>query len=160
MKFKINKKVLLIISIILLMIIIDQLIKIYVSNNIYNSSITLINGFLNLTYVENTGGAFGIGNNNIVFFIIVNIIIIGVLVKLLISKKEEINTITLISISLIIAGGMGNLIDRIFRAHVIDYIDITPIIKYPIFNFADICVVFGIALIIVDLIYRSKNERI
>lgn len=160
MKININKKVWLIITIMLLMIIIDQLIKIYVSNNIYNSSITLINGFLNLTYVENTGGAFGIGNNNIVFFIIVNIIIIGVLVKLLISKTEGINTITLISISLIIAGGIGNLIDRIFRAHVIDYIDITPLIKYPVFNFADICVVIGITLIIIDLIYRSKNERI
>ena len=156
MKIKINKKTLLVVIIILLMIIIDQSIKLYVLNNVYNSSKVIINGMLKLTYIENSGGAFGIGNNNIVFFIIVNIIIIGVLVKLLISKKEELNNITLISISLIIAGGIGNLIDRIFRGHVIDYIDISQLFKYPVFNFADICVVFGIVLIVISLIIKHS----
>lgn len=47
----------------------------------------------------------------------------------------------LISLATIVAGGIGNLIDRIFRGYVIDYIDITPLIKYPMFNIADICVV-------------------
>ena len=125
----------------MLVIIADQIIKVMIVSKIYNSSITIINGILNLTYVENTGGAFGIGSNSTVMFVIVNIIVITLITKFIISKKDEINYWTLISLTLIISGGIGNLIDRLFRGFVIDYIDINPLIKYPMFNIADICVV-------------------
>lgn len=155
-----NRKILLIISIIFLAIFIDQIAKEIIIKNIFNSSIEIIKGFLNFTYVENTGGAYGIGSNNIVMFIIINIIIIGILMKFVISKREEISTPLLIFISLIIAGGMGNLIDRIFRGYVIDFIDINPVFKYPIFNIADIFVVTGCIAIAIDLIYRTiKSEK-
>ena len=154
---KINVKIVLIVIIILFLIVIDQLIKYNVFNNLYNSSLSIINGFLNFTYVENTGGAFGIGSNNIVFFIIITVIVIGILIKLLLLKKEEINMSIIISFSLVIAGGIGNLIDRIFRGFVIDYIDISPLIKYPVFNFADICIVFGIIILGISLI-RNRDK--
>ena len=125
----------------MLVIIADQITKVMIVSKIYNSSITIINGILNLTYVENTGGAFGIGSNSTVMFVIVNIIVITLITKFIISKKDEINYWTLISLTLIISGGIGNLIDRLFRGFVIDYIDINPLIKYPMFNIADICVV-------------------
>lgn len=115
-----------------------------VVNNIYNSSIVIVNGFLSLTYVENTGGAYGIGNGSTLIFIIANIVVIGVLIIFILLKKDKLNVQTLISISAVIAGGIGNLIDRIFRGHVIDYIDINPLIKYPVFNIADICVVIRV----------------
>lgn len=129
------------IFIVLITICIEQLVKMVVVNRIYNSSIVIFNGFLNLTYVENTGGAFGIGNNSILIFIIANIILIGLLIKFVLSKRYEISTQVLSAISLIIAGGIGNLTDRVFRGYVIDYIDITPIIEYPVFNIEDVCVV-------------------
>ena len=141
------------------LIVIDQIIKIAVINNIYNSSITIIKGILNLTYIENTGGAFGIGNNNTLMFIIVNIIVITLIAKFIISKKDEISTYILISLGLIIAGGIGNLIDRIFRGFVVDYIDINPLIKYPVFNLADICVVVGCMIIGISLIIDVITER-
>lgn len=116
----------------------------FVVNNIYNSSIVIVNGFLNLTYVENTGGAYGIGSGSTLVFIIANALVIGVLIRFILLKKDKLNVQTLISISAVIAGGIGNLIDRIFRGHVIDYIDINPLIKYPVFNIADICVVIRV----------------
>ena len=154
---KIDVKIVLIVIIVLFFVIIDQLIKFSVFKNLYNSSVPLINGFLNLTYVENTGGAFGIGSNNIILFIIITVIVIGILIKLLLLKKEEINTNIIISFSLIIAGGIGNLIDRIFRGFVIDYIDISPLIKYPVFNLADICVVIGIIILGINLILNRNK---
>ena len=154
-----NKKILLIIFIILISICIDQIVKQIVIKNVFSSSIQIIKGVLNFTYVENTGGAYGIGSNNILIFIIINVIIIGILMKFVISKRDEINNALLIAISLIIAGGMGNLIDRIFRGYVIDFIDINPVFKYPVFNIADIFVVTGCIVIAIDLIYRTIKSK-
>lgn len=154
-----NKKILLIIFIILISICIDQIVKQIVIKNVFNSSIQIIKGVLNFTYVENTGGAYGIGSNNILIFIIINIIILGILMKFAISKREEIDTISLIAISLIIAGGIGNLIDRVARGYVIDFIDINPVFKYPVFNIADIFVVTGCIVIAIDLIYRTIKSK-
>lgn len=72
--------------------------------------------------------------------------------KFIISRINEINNKELSAMSLIIAGGIGNLIDRIFRGYVIDFIDINPVFKYPVFNIADICVVVGCIIIAIDLI--------
>ena len=147
------------ILIILIIICIDQAVKILVLGKLYNSSIVIFDGILNLTYVENTGGAYGIGSNSIIMFIIVNIIVITLLTKFILSKKDEINIVILISISLIIAGGLGNLIDRIFRGYVIDYIDINPLFKYPVFNIADICVVLGCTVVVTNLIINTIKEK-
>lgn len=154
-----NKKILFIVFIILISICIDQIVKQVIIKNILNSSIEIINGVLNFIYVENTGGAYGIGSNNILMFIIINVIIIGILMKFVISKRDEINNALLIAISLIIAGGIGNLIDRIFRGYVIDFIDINPVFKYPVFNIADIFVVTGCIVIAIDLIYRTIKSK-
>lgn len=99
----------------------------------------IVKGLLNLTYLQNTGGAYGIGSSNTVIFVIFNIIIITLLTMYILKNKTSIQLV--IGISLIIAGGIGNLIDRVFRGYVIDYIDINPLIKYPVFNIADMCVV-------------------
>lgn len=156
MKNKKNSKLLIIIFTIIIIILLDQIIKIYISNTLYNSSKVLIKGLLNFTYVENIGGAFGIGNN-VIILIIVNTILILLLLKFITSKINEISTHLLVPITSIVAGGIGNLIDRIFKGYVIDYIDINPLFKYPIFNFADMCIVLGSALVIINLIvYKEK----
>ena len=157
---KVSKKLVLLIIVIILIIAIDQIIKFSVFYNLYNSSIGVINGILNLTYVQNTGGAFGIASNNIIIFILVNLVIIGMLLRFVLIKIKELNNLEIISISLIISGGIGNLIDRVFRGYVIDYIDISPIISYPVFNFADICIVIGVIIIAVDLIINRKSMQV
>ena len=152
------KKKTFVIFIISLIICIDQLIKVNITENLYNDCKVLINGLINLTYVENTGGAFGIGDSNIWIVIILNIILIGLMVIYLFINIKKINTYTIISLALIISGGIGNLIDRIFKGHVIDYIDINPLFKYPIFNFADICVVMGITIFCITQIFSNYRR--
>lgn len=144
---------------IIFLIVIDQIIKFAIVKNIYNSSITILEGILNFTYVENTGGAYGIGNNSTVMFILVNMTIITLVIKFILSKINDISVFVLTGLGLILAGGIGNLIDRIFRGFVIDYIDISPLIKYPVFNLADICVVIGCIIIAINLMVNIIKER-
>jgi len=146
---------------IICLVTIDQLVKLNVIKNIYNTSTTVIDEVLNLTYIENTGGAFGIANNNTIMFVIINIIVITIISKIIILKRNEISTKILIGLGLILAGGIGNLIDRIFRGFVVDYIDFNPIIKYPVFNIADIYVVLGCMIIVINIIIgmiKKEND--
>ena len=126
-----KKKNILLILLIVFLIILDQATKIIVINTIKGESVNIINNFLNFTYVENSGVAFGINSNGRVTNIIINIIVMAVVIRFMLNQKEMMNKFTSISLSLILAGGFGNLIDRIFRGTVIDFID----------NFTDI---FGI----------------
>ena len=63
------------------------------------------------------------------------------------------------ALSFIIGGGLANLVDRLFRGYVIDYIDINNLFTYPIFNIADICIVIGVIMIICLLIIDTKNNK-
>lgn len=153
-----NKKNIILIILTIILIIIDQIIKLNVFNKLYNSSISVINGVLSLTYIQNTGGAYGVGTGNIVSFIIVNIIVIGLIIRFLILKNNQISNSIRIGLFMIIAGGLSNLIDRIYRGFVIDYIDFSKLIKFPIFNFADVCIVIGCIILIISIIKSSIKK--
>ncbi len=149
----------------LVLIAIDQIIKSLVLFNL-KGNINLINGFLNITYVQNRGGAFGIGQSNIITFIVVNIVVLGIIVKFMISQMNAMDKKTMIALTLILAGGIGNFLDRICRGFVIDYLDIAQFVKnYPVFNFADICIVVGWILLVISILIafkkapRSKMKR-
>lgn len=154
MKKNIFLKIITIIAILL-----DQAIKIVIKSKLFNSSIILIPHVLNCTYVQNTGAAFGIGSNSTSMFIAVNVVIIGLITYFIFSKGEELNKSILIALHLILAGGVSNLIDRIVRGCVIDYIDISPLIKYPVFNLADIFVVVGCSIIVISLIKDTITRK-
>ena len=154
MKKNIFLKIITIIAILL-----DQAIKIVIKSKLFNSSIILIPHVLNCTYVQNTGAAFGIGSNSTSMFIAVNVVIIGLITYFIFSKGEELNKSILIALHLILAGGVSNLIDRIVRGFVIDYIDISPLIKYPVFNLADIFVVVGCSIIVISLIKDTITRK-
>lgn len=143
----------------LIILLIDQITKVFVIKYFYNSSKILVPNVLNLTYVENTGAAFGIGSNSTIMFVIVNIIIIGLITYFIYAKKEDISNSMLFSLHLVLAGGIGNLIDRIFRGFVVDYIDINPLFKFPVFNFADVCITIGCAIVIIQLTISVIKER-
>lgn len=156
-----NKKINFLIIITITAILLDQVIKIIMKSKLFNSSILVIPYILKLTYVQNTGAAFGIGNNSTSMFVAVNIVIIVLITYFIFSKKDEINRPILIALHLIVAGGISNLIDRITRGFVIDYIDISPLIKYPVFNLADMFIVVGCIIIAIflikDAIVKKKN---
>lgn len=101
------------------------------------------------------------GKNKQLIIIIANIIIIYILLKFLIKNRKNIIDIVKMFIVMIISGGISNLIDRIFRGYVVDYIDINQIINYPIFNLADISIVIGgillVGYIVITIIRKQEN---
>ena len=145
-----------IISIIL--VIIDQITKLATVKYLMPvKSLTLIDGILSLTYVENRGAAFGVMQNARWFFIIFTLaVIVAAFIYTFVSKQRD--KTFLISVALICSGGMGNLIDRIFRGYVVDMIEVT-FINYPVFNFADICVVCGAILLCIYVLFSKDVKK-
>ena len=148
-----NKKIVLIIGAILLLL--DQIIKFIVIDN----NFVLIPGFLNLSYTENTGIAFGLNENNVILIILVNVVILGIIIKFLKENMDKIDMLEFISLILVLVGGVGNLIDRIFRGHVIDFININ-LFNFPVFNMADIYITVGAIILLIVIIkqFFIKNE--
>ena len=140
----------------LILILIDQIIKYVVDvNMILNSSITLIDNFLNLTYVRNTGAAFSILENNGIILIIISIFALAYILYYV--SKKELRKIDYVSFSFLIAGIVGNLMDRVLHGYVIDYIDFR-VINFPIFNFADILIIVGTIILFISSIIKDKHE--
>ena len=140
--------------------VVDQLLKLLVYNTLRMSGVVpLIPGIFELRYTENTGGAFSIFSGQTFILSIITIAVIVVLIVILI-KGAVTNKFALLSMALIIGGGIGNLIDRIFRGSVIDYLYFS-LINFPIFNFADITLVCGeIILAVYILFYHDKKKKI
>lgn len=146
---------------------IDQLTKwLVVSNMKLQDSIHLImfgdTEVLNISYYLNSGAAFSKFEGKTTMLIIVTSVVIAALIVMLVIKKVK-RTPYVIAVSLIIGGGIGNLIDRIFNnGLVVDFIDFR-IINFAIFNFADICAVCGAGLLIImviaDEIRESRKKR-
>lgn len=112
---------------------------------------------LNLYYTLNNGAAFSRLSGKTLFLIIITSAVILWLLFLMIAKKVH-RPVYLASISLILGGGIGNLIDRIFNGGlVVDFIDVR-IINFPIFNFADICAVCGAGLLLLTVIVDEVRE--
>ena len=149
-----------ILPIITMSLLIDQLVKIIVVNNMkLFDSIDIINNFFSVTYVRNTGAAWSILSGNVFFLILISIIALVVIYMYFI-KNKKLTKLENISYGLLIGGILGNLTDRIIHGYVIDFLDF-KIINYdfPIFNIADICIVVSIILIGVTLLVGDKNAR-
>lgn len=119
-------------------------------------SIPLIRDVFHLTYATNTGAAFSILRDKQVLLIIVSIITVLALVCYLIKIKKKGATTLKIALSLIIGGALGNLIDRIRLNYVTDFLDFT-LIDFAIFNFADVFVILGVALLSFMLLFKGDK---
>jgi signal peptidase II len=140
---------------------VDQWLKNWVVGALANGSIPLIPSLLRLTYVENRGAAFGIfqGQRNLLM-LLAGVIILVACWALLFGKIRL--PIEKLSAALIIAGGAGNLCDRILRGYVVDYLDINEWFVFPMFNFADCCVVAGAILLGISVFwseYRRSRKK-
>lgn len=140
------------------LIAIDFALKKWAAAYLYGKgTITLINGLLALTYVENRGAAFGMFSGKQLFLIIVSVGIIVLLEYYLIKTRPQ-SKLMQLTIVLVVSGGIGNLVDRVFQGFVIDYIDINQLFSFPVFNFADICVTIGEFLLIFLMFYGERKE--
>ncbi len=126
-------------------------------------SYILVKNFLSLTYVENTGAAFGSFSNHTALLSTFTAVVLLVGLIYVLSGKIK-SKVVYVSLVMIISGGTGNLIDRVTRGFVVDYIE--PLfVRFAVFNFADILVTVGAAILIIYLIYdiikdSKKSETV
>lgn len=145
--------------IIMLMIILDQAAKYFFKRLLQpDSVISVINGILSFTYVENRGAAFGLFQGAKIFLIISTVILIVMLTYYYIKKvRHSGNKVLGYAFIFIIAGALGNLIDRLFRNYVIDFIRL-DFIDFPIFNLADCYISIGAVILIIYILSAKKEE--
>ena len=124
-------------------------------------TLPLISDVIHLTYVENTGAAFGMMKDaRWLFMIVSTVAIVGILVYLFWKRPDS--KLECVSLSLIVGGGIGNMIDRTLLGYVVDMIDFR-LINFAVFNVADsfVCVGAGLMILylILDMIRESKAEK-
>ncbi len=144
-------------------IILDQITKVAVRNNLELwSSKTIIPDFFNLVYVINKGAAFGFLNRSDInwqrtFFIVITVISLAAITMLLKSTKDK-DFFQIAGLGFILGGAVGNLIDRIIYGEVTDFLDIyAGTHHWPAFNVADIAICVGAVAMIIS-VYRNKSN--
>jgi len=141
-----------------ILVFVDQLTKILSLEYLTHKGITLIEGILSLSFVRNTGAAWGIFAGKTLFLVLFTVVIFGA-GFIYFYKNPPKNNLYKISLTLIASGGIGNMIDRIFRdGAVIDMIRV-DFVDFPVFNVADICVCVGAALLCVAILFFDKTKE-
>ncbi|MDD5505735.1 MAG: signal peptidase II [Candidatus Omnitrophica bacterium] len=129
--------------IVFVILLLDQLSKAFISGILQlNQTIPLVKGVFGLTLVHNRGAAFGLFRNQVYLFIITSITAIVLIYFGL--KDNRHNKYYVVSLSLILAGAIGNLIDRLRLGYVIDFLNFYI---WPVFNFADSAITVGAVLL-------------
>ncbi|MDP2831376.1 MAG: signal peptidase II [Candidatus Omnitrophota bacterium] len=138
--------------IVLSVILLDQITKFLALRFLQlNTPVPLIKNFLNLTLVHNRGAAFGFFQNQLYLFVLVSFFTIGLI---LINLKNKKNSIILkLSLSLILGGAAGNLIDRLRFGFVVDFLDLRV---WPVFNIADSVITIAALILSWELLF-NKN---
>ncbi len=137
--------------------VVDQIIKYFVSTYLAPvGSVNVIGDLFKLTYVENRGVAFGMFEDMRWVFIILTSALIGIIIYLLFNKKFD-GKLFYIASALVLGGGIGNLIDRVFYGYVIDYLSLS--FFPPVCNFADYCITVGTILLMVYLLFFSDFTK-
>ncbi len=121
----------------------------------------IIENVIHFTYVENTGAAFGMMKDaRWVFMIVSTVAIVGILFYLI--RKKPQSKMECLALSLIVGGGIGNMIDRTLLGYVVDMIDFR-LINFAVFNVADsfVCVGAGLMILylILDMVKEAKAEK-
>lgn len=147
----------LIITLIVFFTLIDQVSK-YLVVNYFHKDITIIKNTFYLIYTQNNGAAFSILTGKRLFLIIVTFLIIVAIIHY-IKKKCIKDKTNIIAFSLVLGGSIGNLIDRIVRGYVVDFISVKIFnYNFPIFNIADSFICIGV-FILVFISLRKEHKK-
>lgn len=112
---------------------------------------------LRLEYRENTGMAWGLLKDARIFFIIVTLLFCGLILFLMIKQRKNMPKLISISLSVILAGAVGNFIDRVFLGYVRDFLAF-DFFEFPVFNLADSYVTIGAAMLIILLFFTKQGK--
>jgi signal peptidase II len=151
----------------LIVLVLDLATKIAIDANLsYADRIPVIPGFFYLTHVRNTGAAFGLFSDapqlyRMVFFISVSLIAVGIIISFY-RKLSPGDQLAALALGLILGGAIGNLIDRIFRQEVVDFLHFRLWRGYswPDFNVADSAIVVGVGLLVLELLASEGEQRV
>ena len=153
------KKHIQIFSLIIILILADQLTKLWALAELRGSEgISVITGIFELQYLENRGAAFGILQNHQVLFLLITVLAAVLLTYIYVRIPDDKKYIPLrICYVLLMAGAFGNMIDRAFRGYVVDFFYF-KLIDFPIFNVADIYVTVTMVLLMGLILFYYKEE--
>ena len=145
-----------------ILLILDQVSKIYVANNFSLYESIAVMPMFNITYVQNPGAAFSFlsdaGGWQRWFFTAIAVAISGLLIYWL-RELNKAQKLLAIAYSLVLSGALGNLIDRVSYGYVIDFLDVYyDQYRWPAFNIADAAICIGAILIIYDALTNSDNK--
>ncbi|MCH5279042.1 MAG: signal peptidase II [Christensenellaceae bacterium] len=137
----------------------DQLSKIVAVGALVDigSSMSFMPGVLRFEYYRNTGMAWGLFPNAAWFFVIITVLIGGLIVFFIIKHRDSMPKFMQVSLTLILSGAVGNLIDRIFLGYVRDFIAF-DFFSFPVFNIADSCVTIGAIMLAICLIFTKQGR--
>jgi signal peptidase II len=121
-------------------------------------TLPLWDGVLHLTYVENRGAAFGSFTEARWIFMILSPLLIIAVIGVMIYYRNKMGLSYIIPLSLIAAGGIGNMIDRIFLGYVVDFIDFR-LINFAVFNGADSIICIGAAYLAIVMLFLKNDEK-
>ncbi len=147
------------IVLILILVGADQLSKYLIdSYMLEGETLPIINDFFHLTYVKNRGIAFGMFQGKLDIISIATIIAIIAIAYYLYKERNKLSMIEKMGFIYILAGAIGNMIDRAFRGFVVDMVDFRGVWSY-VFNLADVWINIGVVFVLLDqLILRKKRE--
>ena len=145
----------------LIVFLVDQGSKWLVKTNMdLGQEISVIGDFFYITSHRNRGAAFGILQDQRWFFIVVTIIVVVALVWYIQKIKSQPDKLLPLALSLVLAGAIGNFLDRLLMGEVVDFFKFNfGSYTFPIFNVADSAIVVGVALIILDTLLESRREK-
>lgn len=135
-----------------LLVVLDQVVKFLVRANIpLGESIPFLPHIMDLTYVRNTGAAFSLLREHTWLLTLLSAVLV-VLVAGLVAKRVFAGRLGVLAATLVLAGGVGNLIDRVLFGYVTDMFQ-TTFVKFAVFNVADACLTVGVALLVVYVLF-------
>ncbi len=152
---RLHSVIVLLVAVVLLAV--DQISKYYVLRFLRPvGSISVIDGLLEFSYLENTGAAFGLFHN-IPWAIFVFNILVSLVLLIILFRYRNHTFFSLAALALLLSGGIGNLLDRVFHGFVVDFIHV--LFFGYVFNFADCCVTVGAVLLSIHVLLAACREK-
>lgn len=150
-----NKEMYFLASLVGGIVLLDQGLKIWMHKA---GEICIIPHVLTFKVSQNTSAAYGIGSNSTLMYVATNLVILGIIFKFITTQNEYVDKKIKIFLSFILAGGISNVIERIFRGYVTEFIDFGH--NFPMFNLADIFILIGwIAVAAIFAIFTGREWK-
>lgn len=142
----------------MLLIGLDQLSKYLTVQEIaLGEVVSLVPNVLSLTYIRNSGAAWSILEDQMIFFYVITVVVVGALIYFLHTEGKK-SPIASTGIAFIMGGAIGNFIDRLHLKYVIDMIRL-EFINFPIFNVADMALTIGVIILIGYIVYDELVKK-